>query len=75
MWEPVVWLAVSDSLPAVLAGNAVVVKPDVQTTHTALAALELLLELPPEALAALLFWVHAVKLEIASKTPATPAAR
>lgn len=43
-WNYPLVLAVSDSLPAVVAGNAVVVKPDVQTTHTALAALELLLE-------------------------------
>ena len=43
-WNYPLVLAVSDSLPAVLAGNAVVVKPDVQTTHTALAALELLVE-------------------------------
>jgi succinate-semialdehyde dehydrogenase/glutarate-semialdehyde dehydrogenase len=43
-WNYPLVLAVSDSLPAVLAGNAVVVKPDIQTTHTALAALELLLE-------------------------------
>jgi succinate-semialdehyde dehydrogenase/glutarate-semialdehyde dehydrogenase len=43
-WNYPLVLAVSDSLPAVLAGNAVVVKPDVQTTHTALAALELLIE-------------------------------
>lgn len=48
-WNYPLALAVSDSLPAVLAGNAVIVKPDLQTTHTALAALELLLEagLPP----------------------------
>ena len=43
-WNYPLVLAVSDSLPAVLAGNAVIVKPDIQTTHTALAALELLLE-------------------------------
>ena len=43
-WNYPLSLAVSDSLPAVLAGNAVIVKPDVQTTHTALAALELLRE-------------------------------
>lgn len=43
-WNYPLVLAVSDSLPAVLAGNAVVVKPDVQTTHTALAALALLVE-------------------------------
>jgi len=43
-WNYPLALAVSDSLPAVLAGNAVIVKPDLQTTHTALAALELLLE-------------------------------
>lgn len=43
-WNYPLALAVSDSVPAVLAGNAVIVKPDLQTTHTALAALELLLE-------------------------------
>ena len=43
-WNYPLVLAVSDSLPAVLAGNAVVVKPDIQTTQTALAALELMLE-------------------------------
>jgi acyl-CoA reductase-like NAD-dependent aldehyde dehydrogenase len=43
-WNYPLVLAVSDALPAVLAGNSVVVKPDVQTTHTALAALSLLRE-------------------------------
>jgi acyl-CoA reductase-like NAD-dependent aldehyde dehydrogenase len=43
-WNYPLVLAVSDSLPAVLAGNSVIVKPDPQTTHTALAALKLLLE-------------------------------
>jgi acyl-CoA reductase-like NAD-dependent aldehyde dehydrogenase len=43
-WNYPLVLAVSDSLPAILAGNAVIVKPDLQTTHTALAALEILLE-------------------------------
>ena len=43
-WNYPLVLAVSDALPAVLAGNAVVVKPDIQTTHTALAALALLIE-------------------------------
>lgn len=43
-WNYPLVLAVSDSLPALLAGNSVIVKPDIQTTHTALAALELLLE-------------------------------
>ena len=43
-WNYPLALAVSDSVPALLAGNAVVVKPDPQTTHSALAALELLLE-------------------------------
>ena len=43
-WNYPLVLAVSDSLPAVLAGNSVIVKPDIQTTYTALAALELLLE-------------------------------
>jgi succinate-semialdehyde dehydrogenase/glutarate-semialdehyde dehydrogenase len=43
-WNYPLALAVSDSVPGILAGNAVVVKPDIQTTHTALAALELLVE-------------------------------
>lgn len=43
-WNYPLSLAFADSLPAVLAGNAVIVKPDVQTTHTALAGLELLRE-------------------------------
>lgn len=43
-WNYPLALAVSDALPAVLAGNAVIVKPDLQTTHTALAALEALLD-------------------------------
>lgn len=43
-WNYPLALAVSDSLPALLAGNAVIVKPDLQTTYTALAALQLLLE-------------------------------
>lgn len=43
-WNYPLALAVSDSLPALLAGNAVIVKPDLQTTYAALAALELLLE-------------------------------
>ncbi len=48
-WNYPLALAVSDPVPAMLAGNAVIVKPDPQTTHTALAARGLLLEagLPP----------------------------
>lgn len=48
-WNYPLVLAVSDAVPAVLAGNSVIVKPDPQTTHTALAATELFLEagLPP----------------------------
>ncbi len=41
-WNYPLTLAVSDAIPALLAGNAVVVKPDTQTTLTALWALHLL---------------------------------
>lgn len=41
-WNYPLTLPVTDSLPALLAGNAVVLKPDEQTTHTALRILELL---------------------------------
>ncbi|WP_426562945.1 succinic semialdehyde dehydrogenase [Angustibacter sp. McL0619] len=41
-WNYPLTLAVSDTLPALLAGNAVVLKPDSQTALTALRALELL---------------------------------
>ena len=37
-WNYPMMLAVSDALPALLAGNAVVVKPDSQTPYCALAA-------------------------------------
>ncbi|AEN06147.1 succinic semialdehyde dehydrogenase [Halolamina sp.] len=51
-WNYPVTLAVSDALPALLAGNTVVLKPAEETTHTALLARRLLVEsgLPPEAL-------------------------
>jgi len=43
-WNYPLSLAVSDAIPALLAGNAVIVKPDVQTTLTALWGLQLLHE-------------------------------
>jgi succinate-semialdehyde dehydrogenase/glutarate-semialdehyde dehydrogenase len=43
-WNYPFELVVSDSIPALLAGNAVVCKPAEQTTHTALYALRLLRE-------------------------------
>ncbi len=43
-WNYPLTLAVSDAVPALLAGNAVVLKPDSQTPFTALLAVELLLE-------------------------------
>lgn len=43
-WNYPLTLAVSDAVPALLAGNAVVLKPDSQTPFTALLALELLRE-------------------------------
>lgn len=43
-WNYPMALAVSDSLPALVAGNAVILKPDVQTSHCALWALSLLRE-------------------------------
>lgn len=48
-WNYPFTLAASDAIPALLAGNAVVLKPDVQTTLTALFAVHLLREagLPP----------------------------
>ncbi|WP_087004591.1 succinic semialdehyde dehydrogenase [Brevibacterium yomogidense] len=48
-WNYPFTLPVTDSLPALLAGNAVVLKPDDKTPHTALYALSLLEEagLPP----------------------------
>lgn len=49
-WNYPVTLSVSDALPALLAGNAVVLKPAEETTHTALLARQLLVDagLPPE---------------------------
>jgi succinate-semialdehyde dehydrogenase / glutarate-semialdehyde dehydrogenase len=41
-WNYPLTLAVSDAIPALLAGNAVVLKPDSQTPFTALLAVELL---------------------------------
>lgn len=43
-WNYPLTLPVTDSLPALLAGNAVVLKPDEQTSHTALEVLRLLRE-------------------------------
>ena len=43
-WNYPLTLAVSDAIPALLAGNAVLLKPDVQTTLTALWAVDLLIE-------------------------------
>jgi succinate-semialdehyde dehydrogenase/glutarate-semialdehyde dehydrogenase len=43
-WNYPLTLAVGDALPALLAGNGVVLKPDSQTPFTALAAVELLHE-------------------------------
>jgi acyl-CoA reductase-like NAD-dependent aldehyde dehydrogenase len=40
-WNYPLSLAISDCVPAIVAGNAVVVKPDVQTSHSALWALSL----------------------------------
>ncbi|WP_435591762.1 succinic semialdehyde dehydrogenase [Nocardia sp. bgisy118] len=41
-WNYPMVLSIGDSIPALLAGNAVVVKPDSQTPYSALAAAELL---------------------------------
>ncbi|MFC3477586.1 succinic semialdehyde dehydrogenase [Halobacterium litoreum] len=51
-WNYPITLAVSDALPALAAGNAVVLKPAEQTTHTALLARRLLVDagLPPDLL-------------------------
>jgi len=51
-WNYPLTLAVSDALPALLAGNSVVLKPDESTTHTALLARDLLEDagLPPGVL-------------------------
>jgi len=52
-WNYPVTLAISDALPALAAGNGVVLKPAEQTTHVALLARRLLVEagLPPELFA------------------------
>lgn len=49
-WNYPLTLAVSDAVPALLAGNGVVLKPDSRTPFTALAAVSLLREagLPPD---------------------------
>jgi succinate-semialdehyde dehydrogenase/glutarate-semialdehyde dehydrogenase len=49
-WNYPLTLAISDAIPALLAGNAVVLRPDQQTPLTALLGVELLVEagLPPE---------------------------
>ena len=51
-WNYPLTLAISDAIPALLAGNAVVLKPDEKTTATARLALELLKEagLPPQVM-------------------------
>ena len=51
-WNYPLTLTVSDALPALLAGNAVVLKPDPQTTLTALWGAQMLAEagLPPDVL-------------------------
>ncbi|MGK5110879.1 succinic semialdehyde dehydrogenase [Geodermatophilus sp. CPCC 205506] len=43
-WDTPMTLAVSDALPALVAGNGVVLKPDAQTPFSALAVVELLYE-------------------------------
>ncbi|MFZ2530376.1 MAG: succinic semialdehyde dehydrogenase [Rhodococcus sp. (in: high G+C Gram-positive bacteria)] len=52
-WNYPMTLAVSDAIPALLAGNAVVLKPDSQTPYCALACVELMYEagLPRELIA------------------------
>jgi acyl-CoA reductase-like NAD-dependent aldehyde dehydrogenase len=49
-WNYPLNLAVTDAVPALMAGNAVVLKPDVQTSFTALWAVDLLRQagLPPD---------------------------
>lgn len=51
-WNFPLTLAISDAVPALLAGNTAVIKPDQQTSFTALWALALLREagLPPDVL-------------------------
>jgi succinate-semialdehyde dehydrogenase / glutarate-semialdehyde dehydrogenase len=55
-WNYPLTLPVTDSLPALLAGNGVVLKPDEQTSHTALRLVALLREagLPEELMAVVL---------------------
>ncbi|MGY1813778.1 succinic semialdehyde dehydrogenase [Blastococcus sp. SYSU D00820] len=43
-WNYPLTLAVSDAVPALLAGNGIVLKPDAQTPFTALIAVELMIE-------------------------------
>jgi succinate-semialdehyde dehydrogenase/glutarate-semialdehyde dehydrogenase len=43
-WNYPLSLAITDAIPALIAGNAVVLKPDSQTVLTALRALELMIE-------------------------------
>ncbi|WP_040807937.1 succinic semialdehyde dehydrogenase [Nocardia concava] len=52
-WNYPIALSVSDALPALLAGNGVIVKPDSQTPYSTLAAVELLYRagIPRELLA------------------------
>ena len=52
-WNYPLTLAAGDSIPALLAGNAVIVKPDVQTTLTALWVRQRLLDagVPPDVFA------------------------
>jgi len=51
-WNYPLTLAASDTLPALIAGNAVLLKPDVQTTLTSLWAVDLMLQagLPSEVI-------------------------
>ena len=51
-WNYPLVLSITDAIPALMAGNAVVLKPDVQTIFTALWAVDLLIEagLPAELL-------------------------
>jgi len=52
-WNYPLNLAITDAVPALMAGNATVLKPDVQTSFTALWALDLLRQagLPPDVFA------------------------
>jgi len=52
-WNYPLTLAASDALPALIAGNAVLLKPDVQTTLTALWVVDVMIRagLPPEVFA------------------------